>query len=773
MNDNRQQIEFAYKWFEDQNGGSPFAEWKFLAPDDPVKETLASMQAPPLEWLNPEEANRVLPEYVKAGQAAWNDLAPATRKTLLQDPNFDITQYPQAVQSQILSDSNFDWSRVPEWQKAYYELSSNPVAMGTVQGGTMGLGGGPVGSVVGATVGGALGYVAAKTGYDPTKEFWQQGNVWAGLFGAMNWPVEQVEKTLGLMKQIEGSIKEPQNFGTVGDVFQNLPAAYEAGGAYFEQMPAIFGGKDYALGRADPIDRPRVYQTLADIRNRIMNGESGRQVVQEYQGYIGGQLSDLVLQAAADPGNFMPNVTNKVLAKVSETTGNPVWAEAFRSTESPFEATRKYQTIVQTPGIRNVIDPNFRLDTMNGLSRFIAGINEQGQIKAGPFNEAGLLDPPKKMNWLQEQATLTREARAQIGAGMFYENIGAMLTMFDGIKDAGQYIKGLAKNDLTQWADMGARFAQSPEMYTVLPAIKDFVESGKLDALISAEEISRPQSYGFVNLADVLGQEPAKLLDDLASKGTAEQDFSRIVQHLEAQNTPQARALLDEVKAGRFTAQTLSDMVRAFTGDTALPWHPNQWKALLLDQLGAHFDQWVVDRLGLKDTPEAKSAFFRTAKLLKSAQSILLLGGSPGYAIQNGLSNMVHRAATGIFGYLTPKQIDSWMERFGVTPARMDEGVGMGGEVAQAPSRSSVHTEAIRDAATSAGGPLAKAQNLVNKLGKGMPFNKLSGWFERVESRQGFAIAMRDFWSQSWRRGKGFSKMSMNCTSESPSSMKG
>ena len=109
LNDNRQQIEFAYRWFEDQNGGSPFAEWKFLAPDDPVKETLASMQAPPLEWLNPEEANRVLPEYVKAGQAAWNDLAPATRKTLLQDPNFDITQYPQAIQSQILSGSNFDW----------------------------------------------------------------------------------------------------------------------------------------------------------------------------------------------------------------------------------------------------------------------------------------------------------------------------------------------------------------------------------------------------------------------------------------------------------------------------------------------------------------------------------------------------------------------------------------------------------------------------------------------------------------------------------------
>jgi len=771
MNEQRGQIEAAYKYFEEANGGTPWTEWKYLAEDDPGRPMLESMQTPPSDWLNPNESTFADPSKAQSGQIQWNAMSMDVRKSLLADPTFDITKYPQWMHSQILSDPNFDWSKVPAWQKTYYELSSNPVTMGTAQGALMGLGGGPVGSTVGAVLGGTLGWVAAKTQYDPTKEFWQQGNVWAGLFGALNWPVEQVEKTLGLIKQVEGALKEPENFGTVGDVLGNIPAAYEAGGAYFEQMPSIFGGKDYVLGRAEPIDRPRVYQTLKDIRERIINGESGRQVVQEYQGYIGGQLSDMMLQAAADPMNFLPDTSNKIAASVAEKTGNPVWAEAFRSTEAPFEATRKYQTLVQT-GEAMTIDPNFRLDTMGGLSRFIAGVNEQGQIKAGPFNEAGLLDKPEPYaglfnpfsgEWRKQQATLTPEARAQIGAGMFYENIGAMLTMFDDPTEAAKYIKGLAKNDLTQWADMGQRFAQSPEMYTVLPAIRDF-SADKVDALTSAWEMTAPNRDTLTRVADILGQEPAKLLDDLASKGTTEQDFARIVERLKQQDTPQARAMLDEVKAGRFTAQTLADVVKAFTGDTALPWHPNQWKALLLDQLGAHFDQWVVDRLGLKDTPEAKSAFFRTAKLLKSAQSILLLGGSPGYAIQNGLSNMVHRAATGIFGYLTPKQIDTWMERFDVTPARMDEGVGMGGEVAQAPSKSSVHTEAIRDAAKSASGPIAYAQNAVSKLGKAMPFNKLSGWFERTESRQGFVIAMRDFWSQSWRRGVGFSKMSPELT---------
>ena len=44
-------------------------------------------------------------------------------------------------------------------------------------------------------------------------------------------------------------------------------------------------------------------------------------------------------------------------------------------------------------------------------------------------------------------------------------------------------------------------------------------------------------------------------------------------------------------------------MVDVFTGDGALPWHPGQWKAMMLDQLGDHFDQWVTQRLMLDKSP--------------------------------------------------------------------------------------------------------------------------------------------------------------------------
>jgi hypothetical protein len=375
-----------------------------------------------------------------------------------------------------------------------------------------------------------------------------------------------------------------------------------------------------------------------------------------------------------------------------------------------------------------------------------------------------MLDAPgtKKTGFLEEMTSLTPQSRAQIGANMFYENIGALLNRFDDPHEAGKYLKALSNSDMETWKELGSRFAESPEFYTVLPALKDYNAQG-LDGIIQAWDTSQPNRDALLRISDVLGTEPAKLLDDLAAKGTADQDFQRIAQRLGQSEAPEAQALLAEIQAGTLTPDSLKQMVDAFTGDGAMPWHPGQAKAMMLDSLGSHFDEWVSTRLMLDQTPEAKSAFFRTAALMKQAQSILLLGASPGYAITNGLSNMVHRAASGLFGYLTPNQINGWMDRFGVSPARFDEGVGIGGMIDQATQKTGVKTEA-QQAAVRGTGHLADAKDKLAKLSRGMPFSKLSSWFEKSEGRQAFSIAMRQFWSQSWRRGVGFQKMDTGLT---------
>jgi hypothetical protein len=811
-----QNVEKAFKYHQQRNGNRPFTEWKYLPPTDSGREYLASTGLKRPEEVQPtgptgEPTTPGLATVQDAlnGTVNWADVETKQRQQLLADPSFyatgQITKYPKWMQQQIIADPSFDWKQLPKWQKSYFELSSSPAGMGAAQGALLGLGGGPVGGVAGGVLGGALGWAAAKSGYDPLKEAWQQKGVSASAFGWMNFLAEQAEKTIGFGMQnyiaAAGTLTGDETYGTLEDIWKDPKAiadAWNAGAVTGEKLiPTmaqlakatpeqayifvkglaegaaegklrVVWGEDYAnallspseqyLGAVNPERSEGLFEQLTQARERINAGENYRTVMIDMQTGIYAQIGDMVLQAAADPLNVMPDMSVKGAKVIADASGAKVASQALSNASGLTEAARTYKTLVQS-GQAMTIDPNFKVDRMGALSRFIAGVNDKGEVRAGPFTTKGLLDAPgkKKTGFLEEMTSLTPQSRAQTGAGMFYENIGALLNRFDDPHEAGKYLKALANSDMETWKELGSRFADSPEFYTVLPALKDYNAQG-LDGITQMWDVSAPNREMLTQLADILGDSPAKLLDDLAERGTAEQDYQRIMQRLQQSEAPEARALLDEAQKGTFTPDSLKQTVEAFTGEGAMPWHPNQAKAMMLDSLGSHFDEWVTTRLMLDQTPEAKSAFFRTAALMKQAQSILLLGGSPGYAITNGLSNMVHRAASGLFGYLTPGQINGWMERFGVNPARFEEGVGIGGMIDQAAQKTGVKTEAQQKAVRGTG-HLADAKDKLARLSRGMPFSRLSSWFEKSEGRQAFTIAMQQFWSQSWRRGVGFKTM--------------
>jgi len=767
------QIEAAYKYMQYRNNNKPDNEWKYLPPDDPALPMLSSMKMPSAEWLAPQDAQKLSdPSAVMRGELNWNELRPDARQKILSDPNFDIAKYPAAIRPEILADPSFDWKKVPAWQKIVYDIQSSP-AGSTIQGAALGavpgaIAGGPIGALVGGAIGGALGWLAGVSGYDPTKNFWEQPNLISGSFGALQWPVEQMEKTFGLMKQVEGSLKDPQKFGTTQEIFNNLGAAYQAGGVYYASWPAMLTGQDYMIGRAEPVQLPRVYDILATARTKIEQGADPRQVALDAQQYVGGQASQLILQMGTDPLNLLPHVQNEILGKAAELTGHDVAARAFAETKSPFEAARQYKVLVQT----GAVPETFKLDEMGAFARYVAGINEKGQVTVGPFSQTGLFDPIKAQTpeglgqrikgFVENVSTLTPESRARVGTGLFYDNLGVYLSKFEDPTEAIKYLRALGKSDMETWAGMGSRFTNSPEWYTILPALKEF-NVDQLDGLLSQWDTPRLKRDMTLRIAEVLGENPSSWVEDIAKRGTFEQDYQRLAERLKTMDTPEAKALIEDIQAGRLTADSLKDIVNAFTGDGALPLTLGDWKARVLNALGSHFDEWAVKNFGLADSPEAKSTFFRTAKLVKSAQSILLLGGSPGYALQNGLSNMVSRAMTGNFGYMTDGQINGWLDRFGVNPARLGEGVGMGGDVT--PNTAGLQTGEITKAMKGSG-PLNNVQSVLSKISRGMPFSKLSGWFESVEGKQGYMIAMRDFWSQSWRRGVGFSKLPVDLSAE-------
>jgi hypothetical protein len=832
MQGQEQQIEQAYKWHQFRNGNAPPTEWKFLPPDDPGRDYLSAIKGP--ESSKPiEEKVFSGPEKVQQGQAAWMDISPDERKAILADQNFNITQYPIGVRDQILQDPSFDWSRVPKWQKTYYDIMSNPKLMaspmalaGARAGGIFGL----PGKLAGAAAGYGLGLVGGQQ-YDPTSGVLDQPTIVAGMMAVLNKLSEGAEQTAGYTGQVlDAAIAGTQGNEQAAAAAQKMlfdkdyrRATWEAGRITYEAsdflgarnwLPAIQllfditstsgvntaaeikdlmkqtgvqlagKGEDFIIGQAAPVDRNKatgfnpvtgnfydvtdsmgiLQEARLTIHKAIINGEDPKEVIRQILGeqsqYVGSQVADFAGQMAIDPLEQLPTVTNAAGGALAKVLGNDTAARAFFETDAPMEATRRYQTLVQTGDVA----PGFDYSQMGSVSRWAAGINKEGQIKAGPFTQTGLLDRPTKATniwgkFKEDLAALTPEARAREGAGMFYNNIGALLSTMSDPAEIGKFMRTLSKGDMKVWAEMGNKIAGSPEWYTILPALKDF-DQNKVGGLLSAWELAAPKRDALLRVSDVLGDSPGALIEDLAKRGTTEQDFQRIQARLEQANSPEARALLDEIAQGKFTPDHLKDIVDAFSGDGALYWHPDQWKAALMDALGSHFDEWAVEKLQLgKDTPESK-AFFRTTHLLKSAQSVLLLGGSPGYALQNGLSNMVHRAATGIYGYMTPGQIDGWLDRFGVKPARLEEGVGIGGVVEQATTKTGVKTDAIQKAVKGNGNDaLGKAQRIVSALGKAMPFNKLSSAFESLEGKNGYMIAMRDMWAQTWRRGKGFQEM--------------
>ena len=754
-------------------------------------------------------------EQARAGQANWTDVATDERKKLLSNPEFyknnEITKYPFYIQQQILADPALDWKQLPKWQQKFHSISSNPKIMalplawaGGVAGSTLG----PVGMVAGAYVGYTAGVQGVKD-YDPTKGVGDQPTISAKLIRILNVLSEYQEMATGYTGQLSDAViasmkgNEQAAQGAKDILFDpaTRQAALEAGrvtyeyadlgGRYLDNLFQLLSGEtkfaqpgqDFVLGAANPVDKARVIghnpitgkevmvsdvmgvlqDARHEIRAEINAGRDPDEVVLKilYDAniFVGSQIQDLVYQSVLDPLNILPGLGVGAGKKIAEVSGNKVAAKALSQAGGLNEAARRYKTSVQT-GQALIIDPKFQVDKMGLFSRMVAGVNKAGEVKAGSLipSETGLLSPVKdKTGFLRSMVEQTPHARAETGANMFYENISALLTSFEDPHEAGKYLKALANSDMETWAELGSRFAESPEFYTVLPALKEFNIS-KLEGIVQQWDLAQPNRDAMLRMADMLGEQPAKWLEDTAN-GTFEQDFQRLKEKVRNNNNAEAQALRGDIEAGRITAETLKQIVDLFTGEGALSWHAGQWKALMLDALGTHFDEWVTKRLMLDKSAEATSAFYRTTALMKQAQSILLLGGSPGYAITNGLSNMVHRAVTGIYGYMTPNQINTFLERMGVTPARMEEGVGIGGQVEQMAGKTQVKTEAMTKAVRGKGA-LTTAKNTLSKISRGMPMSKLSSWFEKTEGRQGFAIAMKQFWSQSWRRGVGFRTMS-------------
>ena len=300
-------------------------------------------------------------------------------------------------------------------------------------------------------------------------------------------------------------------------------------------------------------------------------------------------------------------------------------------------------------------------------------------------------------------------------------------------------------------------FQNSAEVLTVRDGIRYAIAETNPEIYLQQYDNSAAARATLQKTADALGMEVKDVLS-LYSETPAV--FEQRVRDYAAQHNGLFADI--DVSAG---VDPISTIVKGFTTakdgkGTPLAWNIKQVQYQITTSMIDSMAQYYTEYYGVQPNSTINTVF----DTMKSAQSLLLLGWSPSYFINNVVNNAVTSAAEGVLGFMTPKQIRQWMDAFGVSPARMD--INESAEFRAQSSDSKGGLEAFTSAAAEAKktgtdkglqGALTGLNGLLrsanNKLGV---FSTLSGKMETLQGNQLTAVAIQQYWGQRWKRGEGF-----------------
>ena len=374
----------------------------------------------------------------------------------------------------------------------------------------------------------------------------------------------------------------------------------------------------------------------------------------------------------------------------------------------------------------------------NAWERKFAGLTDESTF-------AELQPGNKPKNWFQKLAALDVESQAITHMQMLFTNVAGILTMADGdVAQQLSLLKQMAGIDPTMVGDVAASMIESPATKTTAPVIKAFVETGLLDEMYTVWLTTSEPRAIFNMIAKELGLETGKLLKMIEDEPNA------VIQMITNSESGKLGDFKQAIETGLLNGEKLKSDYEPFWGTKQLPIDGNMFTAQLLMNLSDFSDKFMVDYYGIK----AKPVINRLSSVLKSLQSLAVLGFNPLYAVYNYVNNVASRAAQGVFGFHSPKQIQRFWTKFGVKPAMLDVGVGLAGM----PDGTHMGGQAIAAAmdADDFIGKMRKATTKANKLGV---FSRMAAQIEVMESRQATTIGTEQAWHKLWQPGVGFKKL--------------
>ena len=373
--------------------------------------------------------------------------------------------------------------------------------------------------------------------------------------------------------------------------------------------------------------------------------------------------------------------------------------------------------------------------------RSYAGLTEDGQ-----YSE---LQPGRASNWFSKLTSLDPTSQAVMSLDNLLTNTGGLLQAYaDDPIGMARLIKTVAGADSLQAGQVIEAMIQSAATKTSAPLIKAFVENGLLDQMVANWEVTSPQRTLLNLLSEELGQKQGPMLE-LAVK-----DPDTVIQMVrnavENNQNNRLKSVLADIDSGLINAENLKSRLEVFTGKNYVPFTAQMFQTELMLQLHKFADKFLVDHYGIKP----KAWYYRFSAAMKTLQSLAVLGFNPLYAAYNYMNNLGTRAAQGIFGMHTPGQIDLFWDRFGIKPAMLDVGMGMGD-----PGAGKQRGGSALAAALDAGDWISKFHSAASKAAKLGIFSNLAAKIEVAESRQATTIGTQQMWSKVWKDGVGYQKM--------------
>lgn len=522
----------------------------------------------------------------------------------------------------------------------------------------------------------------------------------------------------------------------------------------------------WVIGENEPVPVQPNY-TLDDAVKRIMEGEPSSQVLEDFRRVYGvtGVASDFLSQSIYDPLNIAPHVVsglkvkglehiNEGIRAAGELTPeqstriqiNDIKADVFRDTQNmtglalPWsEAGRKFKELIQariTPEQAKYLTP---------WERTVAGLTPDGRIRELlPKGEQFSEWVPQ---WIQSAITLQPKAKAKLFMQKWANSINLLLDWSTGRevepRQMVDILKATANMDSETLRTAGAEFMESPEAYTTIGATRDFLP--QLDKDLANFETATPNRDLFWRVQNLLGEEPKKLLHDFLD-GDPRPDFDRLRNRLTALDTPEAQAMVSEIEAGRVTPEGMAEQFKVFKdGDTPLT--TQEFFASVLSRFEDHMKDWGKEYFDLRQANQWEESL----RLLKGAQSLLLLDLSPSAIVNDFVNERVMMATVGTLGLTPAAKVDAWIKDFGLAPK--EAGFGLLGDVAKQES-------GVVEQMTRGEGPVSTVASALNRLRGKLPRSQLASRFNEAHAKQIYYSEAKSYWSRSWMEGKGFDRMS-------------